>query len=87
MEGRYSGKCGAELFVKWACEIRYYTIFEKKPKSLYKSFSGATARNFIEHKKGIFVAAEHGEHVHVIHDCQYTNSQCRIIRHISEQDS
>lgn len=71
------------------CRGRILHDIYERPRSIYYAFSGPTARRFIENKKGVFIAAEHGEHIHVIHDCQYTNSQCRcrIIRHISETES
>ena len=33
--------------------------------------------SYLRGNKGIFILAEHGRHLHIIHDCTYGGSQCR----------
>lgn len=57
------------------------------PQHMDRQLFAEAIRNLCENKKGIFIIAEHNSHWHVVHDCQYTNSQCRCrsIRYIADQ--
>ncbi|XP_058788854.1 uncharacterized protein LOC131662885 isoform X2 [Phymastichus coffea] len=61
----------------------------EKPRSLEGKFFCQSLRNNNRNKRGVFIVAVHGEHLHVVHDCSYTNSQCRcgFMQKFAEQEA
>lgn len=56
------------------------------PRNFHRRLFVKIIRDHGPRKSGILIICKHGEHLHIIHDCTYTGSQCRckVLKEISE---